>query len=115
MRDVQVARDHGGAHAEGEAVSMSTMVVGFKPPNETWLRMKAVWDACAQAHVEPPREVQLFFDYQEPQPHGVRITAQQLTEHGALREWRDDCSEGYEIDVLKLPKDVTVVRFYNSW
>ena len=35
-------------------MSMSTHVVGFHPPDEKWKEMKAAWDACMAANVNPP-------------------------------------------------------------
>jgi len=29
--------------------------------------------------------------------------------------WRDENSEGIEIEVEKIPKDVKIIRFVNSW
>ena len=35
---------------------MSTSVVGIKPPDDTWRKMKAAWDACMAADVKPADE-----------------------------------------------------------
>jgi len=102
-------------------MGMSTYVVGFKPPDEKWRKMKAVWDACAAAKVELPEDVSAFFGEEAPDPAGVRVELSDIfvkgkrTTHACCREWRDDAGEGYEIDVKKLPPDVTVIRFYNQW
>jgi len=96
-------------------MSMSTHVVGFKPPDAKWQRMKAVWDACDHAGVPPPPEVMAFFDGEEPDVNGVEVTEDALIRCGALREWHDDGRDGYEVLVEKLPADVKVIRFYNSW
>jgi hypothetical protein len=87
---------------------MSTHVLGFKPPDEKWKKMKAIWDSCQAAGIDPPQEVEKFFDYCDPDPNGVEVKIE-------ATEWRDNAREGYEIDVSKLPKDVTILRFYNSW
>lgn len=97
-------------------MGMSTHVVGFKPPDEKWERLRAVWDAYAAAGVRPPAEVGRFFQGESPDAHGVEVTTEQsLEECGALHEWADFSREGYEINVSKLPSDVTVIRFYNSY
>lgn len=89
-------------------MSMSTHVIGFAPPDEKWQAMKAIWDSCKAAKIDPPKEVEKFFDYQEPDPAGVEVKIPAL-------EWSDDCREGFEIDVEKIPAHVKVIRFYNSW
>ena len=92
-------------------MSMSTYVVGFKPADDKWKKMKAVWDACKAAETDPPEDVEKFFDGQYPgDSPGMTVDICQ-----AITEWGDEGSSGYEVDVTKLPKDVTVVRFFNSW
>lgn len=97
-------------------MGMSTHVVAFKPPGEKWQQMKAVWDACRAAGVEVPDEVERYFEYDGPDPVGVEVKRADLINSGALYDWNDGPhASGYEVDVTKLPKDVTVIRFYNSW
>jgi hypothetical protein len=93
-------------------MSMSTDVIGFHPPDEVWKQMKAVWDACEQAGVEPPDRVLEFFDHEKPDSAGVTVD---LRNSLAVKEYRDDQSEGYEVDLDQLPPDVTIIRFVNSW
>lgn len=89
-------------------MSMSTHVIGFKPPDAKWKKMKEVWDACDKAGVEAPKEVSEFFNWEAPDENGVEVELD-------AAEWSDEGREGYEIEVSKLPKGVTVIRFYNSW
>jgi hypothetical protein len=93
-----------------DAMSMSTNVVGFRPPDEKWKALKLIWDACEASGIEAPIEVQKFFEYETPDDHGKEIDL-----GSALTKWSNDSADGYEIDVKKLPKDLTVIRFYNSW
>ena len=94
-------------------MSMSTYVRGFRPPDEKWKKMKKIWDSCQEAGIDVPSEVDDFFDENEPDEAGVEI---QLGKKQGCEEWSDgDGREGIEIDISKLPKDVTVVRFVNSW
>lgn len=92
-------------------MGMSTHVVGFRPPDEKWQQMKAVWDACQAAHIAPPAEVEEFFQGEPPDDQGVEVRL----DGQALREWTNEYASGYEVVVDKLPRDVTVIRFYNSW
>lgn len=92
---------------------MSTHVVGFRPPDEKWRRMKAVWDACLQAEIEPPENVNDFFEGRTPDPAGVEVSLTGFTP--IAREWMDETRSGYEINVDDLPDGVKIVRFYNSW
>ncbi len=98
-------------------MSMSTTVVGFKPPDDTWQRMKSVWDACKKAGIDIPELVDAYFCGEAPDPAGVEVSQQELIERGAIRAWEDNKlnAEGCEIDVSKIPADVKIIRFYNSW
>jgi hypothetical protein len=55
-------------------MGMSTHVVGFKPPDEKWRKMKAVWDACEAAGTDPPAAVSKFFEGDVPmRKTGLRL------------------------------------------
>jgi hypothetical protein len=92
-------------------MSMSTSVVGIKPPDDMWKKMKAVYEACEDANVPIPVEVAEFFEHDKPDELGVVVEIK----GEAIKEWSDDTEAGYEVDIEKLPKDVKVLRFYNSW
>jgi hypothetical protein len=87
---------------------MSTEVSGFVPPDETWLKMKAVWDACDAAGIDAPDEVASFFNDERPDPAGQTIDI-------PSREWSDDRGAGLEIVLADLPPQVRMIRFRNSW
>jgi hypothetical protein len=91
---------------------MSTHIVGFHPPDEVWEKMKQVWDTCAEAGIEPPERVLEFFDYEPPDDAGVTV---ELAESPAVRDFNNDSQSGYEVDIRRLPSDVHLIRFYNSW
>lgn len=95
-------------------MGMSTHVYGIKPPDDTWRRMKAVYEACEDAGILPPPEVDQFFDHEKPDDKGV-IVGLDCPAHEAVTEYSDNSREGYEIDLSKLPKDIKIVRFLNSW
>ena len=90
-------------------MSMSTRVTGFTPPDETWQKMKAAWDACQFAGVPVPDEVEEFFGGEVPDPAGVEVSL-------PLRRWSGgEAGAGYELDVAAIPPQVATIRFYNSW
>ena len=89
-------------------MSMSTHVIGFKPPDQRWKEMKSVWDACEKANAGIPGEVIDFFNGEEPDESGVEVELQTY-------EWNGDMTEGVEIKVYEIPKDVKTNSFYNSW
>ena len=54
-------------------MSMSTHVIGFKPPDEKWKKMKKVWDTCQEAGIDAPKEVVEFFNDCPPDEAGVEV------------------------------------------
>jgi hypothetical protein len=91
-------------------VSMSTRVIGFGPGTERWQKMRAVWVACVDAHIEPPEEVARFFDDDPPDPAGIEVPI-------PSRPWENEgaLSTGYEVDVADIPEGVETLRFYVSF
>ncbi len=90
-------------------MSMTTQIWGVIPPNKDYLKMKAVWEACTDACIEIPEDVEDYFEGEEPDKKGMRIK---------IIEAVGDCSEprttGYEIDLSKLPQKVKLIRFVQS-
>jgi len=95
-------------------MSMSTHVVGIKPPDEKWQKMKAVWDACREAGVEVPDDVNCFFECETPDDKGVLVDLADNYSPVATK-WSNISSGGYEIKLEDLPADIKIIRFYNSW
>lgn len=91
-------------------MGMSTYVVGFRPADETWRKMKAIWDLCREAKVPPPAEVKAFFRGGSPENPGMEVDIK-----AAVSEHHEDATDIYEVALDRLPKDVRYVRFYNSW
>lgn len=90
---------------------------GFKPPDEKWEQMKAIWDACNAARVVVPPEVNAYFCGEDPDLGGVPVDESELLALGAVIDWSDDTmnAEGVEILVDLIPDDVKVIRVYNSY
>jgi hypothetical protein len=74
--------------------------------------MKAAWDTCRQAGIQPPEEVSKYFEWDTPDERGVEV---KLKDAECCSEFRDDYRVGSEINVRKLPADLTHIRFYNSY
>lgn len=85
-------------------------VVGFRPPDERWTKMRLIWMMCKEANVEPPDEVQEFFDWTEPDPQGVEVDVPHSEfENGAA------LSHGLEVHIESIPQGVTILRFRVSY
>lgn len=89
-------------------MSMSTHVVGFRPPDDKYQRMRAVYEACTAAGTSTPREVLEFFEGEEPSENGTIVEIKSYP-------YKGDMCEGLEVDITDLPRGVKVIRFYNAW
>lgn len=93
-------------------MGMTTHIVGFRPPDEKWKQMKSVWDACKEAGVPVPTKVVDFFAGLVPDPTGVEVD---ICKDYAVSEYENGSRSGIEVDITKLPQDVKIIRFWNSW
>jgi hypothetical protein len=93
-------------------MSMSTFVYGVRPPDAKWLAMKAAWEACITAGVDVPPAIMKFFGYDKPDPAGIVV---RLDDTSACKEHSEDGESGFEVQLDKLPPNITAIRFINSW
>jgi len=91
-------------------MSMLTHIYGFRPPDAKWKKMKAAFDACEAAETEVPQSVWAFFNHETPSEAGVAVSI-----GPAISPICEDGVDGFEVDLTKLPKDVTKLRFVNSY
>ena len=47
-------------------MGVSLYVEGYRKADEQWNKMKAIWNACHDAKISVPKEVDVFFDYHNP-------------------------------------------------
>lgn len=92
-------------------MGMSTHVVGFIPRDEKWEKYEAIYRSCEEAGVEPPDEVMEFFEWESPlgKPGQVVDISQ------AVEDFAGEAEYGFTVNLSELPKNVTAVRFFNSW
>lgn len=94
-------------------MGMCTYLIGFKPKDNKFNAMKLVYEACEHAKIPPPKEVVDFFEGYNPDDSGVRVDN---FPEGAMCKWNDNNgSEGIEVNLDKLPSDIRILRFVNSW
>jgi hypothetical protein len=100
-------------------MSLSTTVVGFRPADEKFKKMKAILDSCLAADVSPPKKVKDFFgDMCEDcavDSEGVKVDLTCSENQPGVTKWKDDYSEGYQVDLRELDSTIKIIRFYNSW
>jgi len=90
---------------------VSTCVYGFRPANDKWEKMKAIYDAYVAADLQVPDSIRNFFSWCEPSEYGVIVRLPT----GCLREHRGNDEASIDILLKELPEDMTVIRVVNSW
>lgn len=93
-------------------MGMSMHVYGYRPADDQWRKMKAAWDSCRDAGVDPPDEVNEFLNSTHP---GDKPGTAVEIEGNAAKKWSDDYRDGYEVDLSALPEGVRFIRFYCAW
>lgn len=98
-------------------MGMSTHIQAFIPDTDPeYQKHKKVLLVCQDASVSLPEETAKYFGTKYADDcvleEKLEINLKQGTHY---KHWNDDSRSGFEIDIDKLPKGVTKVRFYNSW
>lgn len=95
-------------------MSKTYSVIGYRPADERWDLMKDIWNACRKANVPIPRDVEDYFDGEDPNGKpGMEVYLVNFA--GAVKEIHSEGSHSYQVDLSKLPKDIKFVRFEISW
>lgn len=91
-------------------MGISTHIKGYRKADDTWKKMKHIWDVCREQRIEPPEAVLQFFDYEYPGD----APGKEVDIEPSVEEWGDETSSGFEVDLTKLPDGVKFLRFYQS-
>lgn len=90
-------------------MGMSTHVMLLRDSNDPEHQKKVkVLQACLEANVDVPEEIEKYFDYSDDPDQGLIIPFK-------AREYNGRESMGVEIDIDELPEGVKTIRFVNSW
>ena len=92
-------------------MSMCSYVHGLKPKTEEYEKKLLVYKICEELNINPPREIEDYFDGEVCEEGIVTELPKE-----AIREYSDECCNDYiEVDLTKIPSDVTKIRFANSY
>ena len=107
-------------------MGMSTHVKGIIPKDDEEFKiMKSIFENCVYQDITPPKEVLEYFDLEELEEDDCYGLEEVADEKGiivedsliksAVEEYSEDMGSGYDVDIRKLPSNVKIIRFYNSW
>ena len=92
-------------------MSMSMDVIGIKPANEKFWKMKQVHDRCKELGIRMPDQVLEFFDYAKPDDDGVIVHLKEP----CVTEFSSGDEEGIAVDLEKLPEGIKFLKFRCSY
>lgn len=95
-------------------MSMSTYLIGIKPKDENWHRMRMILELCERGKVQAPAEVLKYFEGAPDRSDDgvlVYLSAQSV----GCKEYVSDSKEGFDVDLSKLDPEIKILRFVNSW
>lgn len=92
----------------------------FTASNDTtYQNHKAVLQACQKANVSLPKETSEYFGVKEGSYPDSDLLEEKLSVPLSVdkhyKDYLEEGSDGYEIDLRKLPKEVQILRIYNSY
>lgn len=95
-------------------MSLDIYVHGLRPVTEEYKKKLKIYKACNELNIKPPEELLDYFDYENhPCEDGIVIDIpKDLIKHSTSVE---HCSDYYDVDLAKLPKDVSKIRFEISY
>lgn len=98
-------------------MGMSTHIEAFMPDTDAdFQKHKKILQMCLENEVSLPKETALYFGQEEPEEYLLdEKLSVSLKENVHYKDWSDESSQGYEVDLSKLPKGITKLRFYNNW
>lgn len=91
-------------------MSMITYIQGLKPKTEEYEKKLQIYRMCKEMNVSIPEEIEEFFNG-EVCERGI------ITEipKDAVENYGENTSDIFELDLSKIPSDVTKIRFVNSY
>lgn len=98
-------------------MSMSTHIQAFIPDQDAeYKRHKIVLLVCSDAKVSLPEETAQYFGSKVADKALLEEKLQiMLTKGEHYVDYDEDMCQGFEVDLTKLPKGVTKLRFFNSY
>ena len=98
-------------------MSMSTIVYGIRKPDDKWKKMVKAWKACKDAGVNPPLNLEDYFDKMDCLPPdeetGPKVC---IDDEPYCAIYNEEMHEGFQIELQKMIKaGFTHVRFVNCY
>lgn len=90
-------------------MSADLIMRAYTIPDEKSEKMMAAYMACKAAGVEPPTDVEKYFDWEEPSPHGIPMNSSQLKDLEGTTKINTEGFEGMAINIDELPENIKTI------
>ena len=96
-------------------MGMSMDIQGYRAKDTKWKKMEEAYKACRSAGIGIPKEIDEFFVGEDPNYISAMVDGLTVDLGDAVTEIDEEMVEGYWVDITKLPKDIKILRFTNSY
>lgn len=96
-------------------MGMSTTIVGTRELDDDFKKLLKVKKACDDAGMNYPRELYDVLKYPEEKEEYLRREYESVNIDCAIKQYSEDATDVFEIDLSKLPKGVKKIKFRNSY
>lgn len=93
-------------------MSMSTYVQGLMEKDDKYMKMESILLQCKELKIKPPQEVEEYFELIEEYCSRGIITSIPIY---SVEHYTEDTDDIWEVDLSLIPKDITKLRFVNSY
>jgi len=101
----------------------SSNIIGVRDLRQDFDRKWDALQSCKKAGVLFPKELQKYFDLdgdedrvlEEKELYEREKLTFSLEGKPGVKTWDAEMEDGFEVDLKKLPKDITKIRFYTSY
>ena len=93
-------------------MGMSTRVKGLREKDDTYEKMESILLSCKELKIKVPNEVYEYFELTEGYCSNGIITSLPI---GSVEHYTEDTDEVWEVNLSLIPKDITKLRFVNSY
>lgn len=96
-------------------MSISTHIKGVRDLDGEFLKMVKVKEACEEASIDYPEEVKKYFKYPKERVEYLKKLMEEIDITLSVSQKVDDYCDIFEVDLSRLPKEVKLIRFVNSY
>jgi hypothetical protein len=98
-------------------MGLSSYILAYRDMDGEFAKMAEVKAFCDEKGVTLPKEVEEYFGKYSLDP--IEYCKEQMSEvilpNGVFKKSQDDSREFFDVDISKLPKEVKIIRFVNSY